>query len=205
MTVPVYPWTLAASSSVWPCPPVPIFCLSAPRGRGRGRGKASDPAAAATGAGGGGEEAVFYAAGVGVVHSLIDGRGSGRGGGGAGGGAGGKDKHILPATSSTRVCNPRHSTSMASYNVASNVCQALGGGVRPQRHFRGHADDVRCLTVHAATRTAASGEMGLEPTAMVWSVDDCGGRAWQMSSPRHRMPFNSLKRGFKVTPTSCGA
>ena len=41
----------------------------------------------------------------------------------------------------------------------------------PQRHFRGHADDVRCLAVHERTRVAASGEMGLEPAAMVWSLD----------------------------------
>ena len=46
---------------------------------------------------------------------------------------------------------------------------------RSQRHFRGHADDVRCLTVHETTRLAASGDMGVEPCVMVWCVDERGG------------------------------
>jgi hypothetical protein len=91
--------------------------------------------------------------------------------------------------------------------VAGNVCQALGGGVRQQRHFRGHADDVRCLTVHAATRTAASGEMGLEPTAMVWSVDDCGGRAWQnvLATSSHAIELTKTRVQGHANDVRCGA
>ena len=47
--------------------------------------------------------------------------------------------------------------------------------MRSQRHFRGHADDVRCLTVHETTHLAASGDMGVEPCVMVWCVDERGG------------------------------
>ena len=42
---------------------------------------------------------------------------------------------------------------------------------RCQRHFRGHVDDVRCLTVHEGSRRCASGEMGVQPRAIVWRVD----------------------------------
>ena len=41
-----------------------------------------------------------------------------------------RDKKILPATSSTRICNTRCLSQIASYDAAGNVCQALDGGRR---------------------------------------------------------------------------
>ena len=87
------------------------------------------------------EECVFFAAGVGVVQTL-------------------------------RVNEHEHEHD-ADFIATERGVSPSGSNPEPppQRHFRGHADDVRCLAVHERTRVAASGEMGLEPAAMVWSLD----------------------------------
>jgi WD40 repeat protein len=88
------------------------------------------------------EECVFYAAGVGVVQTLrVD-----------------CDEH-------------EHEPDFAATEPVTFPGRSNRKEPPPQRHFRGHADDVRCLAVHERTRVAASGEMGLEPAAMVWSLD----------------------------------
>ena len=42
-----------------------------------------------------------------------------------------------------------------------------------QRFFRGHTDDVKCLTVSKARDLCASGQLGREPTAIVWDPYTC--------------------------------
>jgi hypothetical protein len=42
-----------------------------------------------------------------------------------------------------------------------------------QRFFRGHTDDVKCLTVSRAKDLCASGQLGREPTAIVWDPYTC--------------------------------
>ena len=44
-----------------------------------------------------------------------------------------------------------------------------------QRFFRGHTDDVKCLTVSRAKDLCASGQLGREPTAIVWDPYTCAG------------------------------
>ena len=123
------------------------------------------------------EEAVFYAAGVCVVQTLRvddeearvedDEDDEGDGGGGAATkprrkkGRGGKPLPPPPPPPKPEM--------------------------RSQRHFRGHADDVRCLTVHETTRLAASGDMGVEPCVMVWCVDERGGHPPCAAAPPPRL------------------
>jgi hypothetical protein len=89
------------------------------------------------------EEFVFYAAGVGVVQ-----------------------------TSRVDEFESTHGLDEDDVSVSKpKITKKLKDEKQSQRHFRGHDDDVRCLSVHALTRVAASGETGLEPKCMVWSID----------------------------------
>jgi WD40 repeat protein len=144
---------------------VPIFCLPAKvPAKPPKRGKEMDERALAlerkaT------EEAVFYAAGVCVVQTLrVD-------------------------DEEARVEDDDEDEEDGGGGAATKPRRKKGRGGKPlpppppppkpetrsQRHFRGHADDVRCLTVHETTRLAASGDMGVEPCVMVWCVDERGG------------------------------
>ena len=105
------------------------------------------------------EEAVFFAAGVGIVQTMR---------------ADGRD----PAD----VAREEAERDAAARSAAKHPWDPPPAAPRrrdpdqPQRHFRGHADDVRCVTIHETTRHAASGEMGVCPAAMVWSIDAKSGQ-----------------------------
>lgn len=107
------------------------------------------------------EEAVFFAAGVGVVQTMR---------------ADGRD----PADVAREEAEREAAAKAAARNPWDPPTAAAPPRRRepdqPQRHFRGHADDVRCLTIHETTRNAASGEMGVCPAAMVWSIDAKSGQ-----------------------------
>ena len=139
--------------------PVPVFCV-APRAGESPDGKARDPERTGNGPGidpDATEECVYYAAGVCVVQTLRDPR----------------------AVLAERAAENRARDELAARRKRQYMAGVDMDPVPPkswdrsrcQRHFRGHVDDVRCLTVHEGSRRCASGEMGVQPRAIVWRVD----------------------------------
>ena len=125
--------------------PVPIFCIP-PRADPK-TGKVNKE----------NEECVYYAAGVCVARTLRDPRAV-------------LAERAAENAARDALAARRKMQYMAGVEL-DPVPLKSWEHARCQRHFRGHVDDVRCLTIHEGSRRCASGEMGAEPRAIVWRVD----------------------------------
>lgn len=93
-------------------------------------------------------EIAFFAAGVGIVAALDD-EAHAAGGGGSPRGPG----EAGPGPQSTS---------------SSSVVKNFEDRAAHQRHFREHTDDIQCLAVHPNGNLIATGQLGVEPCAILW-------------------------------------
>ncbi|WIA35025.1 hypothetical protein OEZ86_003516 [Tetradesmus obliquus] len=56
---------------------------------------------------------------------------------------------------------------------AAAVCVVYDAAAHKQQYFRGHDDDICCLALAPDKRIAASGQLGKDPTVLVWDSVSC--------------------------------